>query len=129
MNNLLLALLFSSSQAFSFGMKRSHQTSELCHQRCQRVANPWTVKSLRLHLSKKLRIHPSEITIPGAAGIIDIGSCSGICRNGGQCHPNDRTAIVFDINGREFIDDDYFVIDSCSCSSEIHKTAHCPGGF
>ena len=125
MNTLVFALLFSSNQAFLFAMDRN-QPNELCHQRCQVAANPWTVKRLRLHLSKKLRRHPSEITIPGAAGIIDIGSCSGTCRNGGQCHPNKNTAIVFDVNGREFVDEDYYIIDSCSCSSEIHKTASCP---
>ena len=130
MNSLVVFLFsFSVVQAFSFGIERKHQPNELCNQRCQRASNPWTVKSLRKHLSKKLRVHLSEITVPGAAGIIDIGSCSGKCRNGGQCHPNERTRIVFEINDREFVHEDYYIIDSCSCSSELHKTINCPGNF
>jgi hypothetical protein len=127
MNSLVVfVLIFSSIQASFFGPERNYQPNELCHQRCQRVSNPWTIKSLRLHLSEKLRVHPSEITIPGAAGIIDIGICSGFCKSGGQCHVNRRTAIVFDINGMQFENEDYFVIDSCSCSSDIHKAFNCP---
>ena len=127
MNSLVFfVLFFSSIQAFSFGTDRNHQWNELCQQRCQRASNPWTVKSLRMHLSEKLRVHPSEITIPGAASIIDIGTCSGFCKNGGQCHVNKRTAIVFDVNGQQLVNEDYFVVDSCSCSSDIHKTFDCP---
>ena len=127
MNRLVFfVLFFSSIQAFFFGTERNHPRNELCHQRCQRASNPWTVKSLRLHLSEKLRVHPSDITIPGAAGIIDIGTCTGFCKNGGQCHVNQRTMIVFEINGQQFKNEDFFVIDSCSCSSDLHKTFDCP---
>ena len=128
MKRIVFSILFSTCLAFFFGKARQ-QTDDFCYQRCQRTANPWTVMSLRLHLSKKLRIHPSEIVIPGTAGVIDVGSCNGNCRNGGECHASQRTAIVFEINSREFKDEDYYIIDSCSCSSEIHNTAMCSSPF
>jgi hypothetical protein len=90
-----IVLFFSSSLAFFFG-KKADQIDGFCYQRCQRVMKIWTVIHLRLHLSEKLRIHPSEITIPGSAGIIDVGSCAGICKNGGDCHAERKTAIVFE---------------------------------
>jgi hypothetical protein len=124
----IVVLFFSSSLAFFFG-KNADQIDGFCYQRCQRVAKIWTVIHLRLHLSKKLRIHPSEIAIPGSAGIIDVGSCVGTCKNGGDCHAERKTAIVFEINGREFQDGEYYIIDSCSCTSEIHYPGACVSPF
>ncbi|CAG5104065.1 Oidioi.mRNA.OKI2018_I69.chr1.g1076.t1.cds [Oikopleura dioica] len=121
---IILLTLITTLDAFSFGVQR-HETNQRCNQRCQRSSNPWSVKSLRLHLSKKLQIHPSDIKIPGAFGILDIGSCAGTCRNGGQCHPASRTPIIFEVFGKPFTSEEYFIIDSCSCVSELHNPQTC----